>query len=94
MKNRFEEIKKIVLRAAGEESSVFDVLSELRPVFVDNCSYSEFVDNLDYSISILEKFRHDKLIDVYNLKLPEKFVNSISDDIYNNILFIPNPTIG
>jgi hypothetical protein len=86
MKNIDSNLTKIMLRAAGEESSVYDTICELRPELIKGKSLEDYIESIHKAVELIDRFRNSGKIDIY--KEGESGFITITDDIYNSYLFV------
>ena len=81
------DIKKTVIRAAGEEASIYDIICELRPLLIKGHSLNDYQSAIGEAFDIINNFRKNGAIEFYRLDAvhPE----SGADDIYTTFACIP-----
>jgi hypothetical protein len=89
MKIDMNEANRIILRAAGEEASIFDVLNELRVLYVEHGTFSEFLDSCHESLDLLDKYLKQERISLYNDTSADLSAVA-NNNIYKTYLYIPD----
>jgi hypothetical protein len=78
------KLRNIILTAAQEESSVFDVLSEARQELLSDNSYREMLEIYDKTISELQKMESEGIINFYNIESDSVSLSQALNDIYKS----------
>ncbi|MGL4322974.1 MAG: hypothetical protein ACRCTD_02950 [Beijerinckiaceae bacterium] len=83
-----DDVKKIVIRAAGEESSIYDMICELRPLLIKGNSLNDYQSAIGEAFAIISDFRKNGAIEFYG---PDAIhPGSGAENIYTTFAFIPS----
>lgn len=83
-----KKMENIVRRAAGEESSIFDIISEVRSESVEAGTYQEFVDSGHAAISILNRLHDQQEIGFYDDDQNEIDFRTALQSIYKTYAYV------